>query len=62
MKISTSCICPPIPTRNFDWTAIDSDTYDGEGCLQGFGPTEEDAIIDLVRQIVDETCAFGNLT
>ena len=31
MKIETKYVYPPIPIRRFDWSAIDADTYDGEG-------------------------------
>lgn len=54
MKIRTSYVYPPIPIRDFDWSAVDDDTYDGEGCPIGFGRTEEDAIADLLAQIEDE--------
>lgn len=54
MKIKTNCECPPIPIRNFDWSAIDDDTYDGaedSHCPIGRGATEIDAIRDLLDQI-----------
>ena len=51
MNIKTSCICPPIPIRSFDWQAIDDDTYDGPGCPIGHGATEQEAIADLLEQI-----------
>lgn len=52
MKIVTSFIYPPIPNRNFDWTAVYDDTYDGaedSGNRNhvGYGATEEAAIKDL---------------
>jgi hypothetical protein len=50
MKISTQYIYPPIPIRDFDWSAIDNDTYE-PGCPQGFGRTEEEAIADLLQKI-----------
>lgn len=53
MKISTSYEFPPIPIRDFDWCAVDADTYDGEGCLIGWGRTEAAAIADLFEQIED---------
>lgn len=34
-----------------DWSAIDDDTYDGEGCEIGRGHTEREAIDDLMAQI-----------
>lgn len=40
---------PPIPLRQFDWTAVD-DNYD-EGSPVGFGRTEQEAIEDLRREI-----------
>ena len=52
-RIVTTAIYPPIPVRDHDWSAIDDDTYDGEGSLIGFGATEQDAIDDLVRQMED---------
>lgn len=61
MKIETSCICPPIPTRKFDWSAIDADTFDVDcdqdgyftRCPIGYGPTEQEAIADLLLQIAE---------
>lgn len=60
MKIVTSCICPPIPTRNFDWCAV-LDTYEAnfiggendewEQGPSGYGPTEQEAISDLMEQL-----------
>jgi len=44
-KIITSYDYPPIPNRNYDWSAIRED-YD-EGDLIGNGKTEQDAINDL---------------
>lgn len=59
MKIRTSYDCPPIPWRNFDWSAIDEDTYDVDcdedgfftNCPIGHGATEQEAIADLLDQI-----------
>lgn len=53
MKIQTSFEYPPIPDRRFDWSAVDDDTYDGEGCPIGRGPTERDAVMDLLNQMED---------
>jgi hypothetical protein len=48
MTILTSCIAPPVPSRNFDYTAW----VDGrEEWLQGYGPTAAAAIQDLQDQI-----------
>ena len=58
MKIRTSFDYPPIPVRNFDWSAIDEDTYDGaedsstRGQI-GRGATEAEAIADLMDQLED---------
>lgn len=59
MKIRTSFVYPPIPDRNFDWSAIDDDTYDCDCDQDGFfsrspigrGATEQEAIDDLLAQI-----------
>jgi len=47
-KIRTTHEYPPIPIRDYDWSAI-RDSYD-EGDLIGYGRTEQDAINDLKRQ------------
>ncbi|MFA6984609.1 MAG: hypothetical protein WC213_00185 [Arenimonas sp.] len=54
MKIVTNYVYPPIPIRQFDWSAIDDDTYDGEGCLIGYGATEQEAIDDLLDKMNDD--------
>jgi hypothetical protein len=61
MKIKTHFDYPPIPTRNFDWSAIDEDTFDADydyesgrfvtTCPIGRGATEAEAIKDLMDQI-----------
>ena len=51
IKVRTHHEYPPIPIRSFDWSAVDDDTYDGEGCEIGRGATEEAAIADLLEQI-----------
>ncbi len=62
MKIVTSYDFPPIPDRNFDWSAIDEDTYDGaidsatRHCI-GRGKTEAEAIADLMLLL--ESGDFG---
>lgn len=50
MKIKTTYIHPPIPMRNFDWSAVDDDTY-SVGDPVGLGETEEEAIADLLAQL-----------
>ncbi len=59
--IRTDYWAKPIPLRQFDWTAVDDDTYDGapdSHCPIGYGATEQDAIDDLLIQI-DEREAEG---
>ena len=52
---------PPIPTRNFDWYAIDDNSFDADydyesgryitNCPHGSGATEQEAIDDLFDQM-----------
>lgn len=52
MKIRTTHVYPPIPIRDFDWSAVDDDTYGGEPSDPiGWGKTEQEAIDDLMAQI-----------
>ena len=47
---------PPIPKREFDWSAIHED-YDGESkrfWAVGYGRTEQEAIADLMDLLDDE--------
>jgi hypothetical protein len=57
MKIETTHVCPPIPTRAWDWSAVDADTYDPDpgsrGDIVGRGPTEREAINNLVEQLIE---------
>jgi hypothetical protein len=56
MKIVTHYVYPPIPIRQFDWSAIDEDTYDGaedSSCPIGYGATEQAAIDDLLDNMND---------
>ena len=53
-KIRTDYWAKPIPLRQFDWSAVDDDTYDGapdsSNCnMVGYGMTEEEAVADLLR-------------
>lgn len=50
LKIITRYDPPPIPLRQFDWTAV-TDNYDGYGSPIGYGLTEADAIADLQEQL-----------
>jgi hypothetical protein len=59
MKILTDFVHPPIPLRGFDWSAIDSDTYDGaedSGNRHqiGWGETEQQAIDDLLEKLSED--------
>lgn len=63
LTIRTNFDYPPIPVRQFDWSAIDDDTYDGaedSHCPIGHGATEEDAIEDLLEQIDDDKIAANS--
>ncbi len=53
-RIVTHYVYPPIPVRDFDWSAV-LEGYDGAdgGDPQGTGPTEQAAIADLVEQLED---------
>jgi hypothetical protein len=56
MKIVTDFWMKPIPLRQFDWSAVDDDTYDGaedSNCPIGYGATEQDAIADLLEQTTE---------
>ena len=58
MKIIATYAPPPIPDRNFDWSAIDDDTYDGAEDSRtrnqiGYGRTEDEARADLLAQLED---------
>ncbi len=58
-KIITYYDPKPIPSRAFDWSAIDSSTYDADCDQDGFfttsatgwGATEAEAIADLQSQL-----------
>ena len=38
---------------NGEWTAIDDDSYDGEGSPMGWGATEQAAVDDLKEQLTE---------
>lgn len=65
MKITTNYDYPPIPERGWDWSAVDSDTYDGaedshpDNQIVGRGRTELDAINDLVEQLTEAAYERG---
>lgn len=53
--VTTSHDYPPIPMRGADWSAVVSETYDPENnCPVGYGKTEGDAILDLLRETMDD--------
>jgi hypothetical protein len=47
-KIITSQDCPPIPVRDYDWSAVREDWDECD--FIGYGRTEQDAIDDLLEQ------------
>lgn len=51
MKIRTSHDYPPIPIRDFDWSAVTDDYEPGHPI--GRGPTEQAAIDDLKEQLAE---------
>jgi hypothetical protein len=58
-KICTVFFRVPAPNRNFDWSAVDADTYDGaeDSATRwqiGYGSTEEAAIRDLLENYLME--------
>lgn len=50
-KIITRYDPKPIPTRKFDWSAVEENYDLGSPC--GWGATEQEAIEDLKMQIED---------
>jgi hypothetical protein len=48
MKIKTECVCPPIPTRKFDWQAWVDGNEEGPN---GWGETEQEAVDDLLEKL-----------
>jgi hypothetical protein len=57
-KIVTHYWPPPIPSRQFDWTAVTDNYEGGDGCDErpgpiGHGRTEVEAIEDLKMQLED---------
>lgn len=52
----------PVPSRKWDWTAVDDRTYDGEGCPVGYGATEAEAIADLQEQLEDDVAPITDET
>lgn len=60
LVIHTEHVCPPIPVRDMDWSAV-TDDYDCDCDQDGFysthpvgtGATEDEAIQDLLYRIED---------
>lgn len=50
-KIITSHICPPVPSRQFDWSATEDGYEPGDAI--GYGATEDAAIADLRMQLLE---------
>jgi hypothetical protein len=44
MNIVTRFICPPVPTRNFDWIAYEDGNEEG---TVAYGATEQEAVNEL---------------
>ena len=60
LTICTACDFPPLPIRQFDWSAV-LDNYDGADDSStryqvGHGATEAEAIDDLLDLLNDEVC------
>jgi hypothetical protein len=52
MKIRTAYDPPADCGRSlYDWIAIDDESWDGERGPIGFGPTETEAVLDLLKHI-----------
>jgi hypothetical protein len=52
LTIRVTCVCPPIPLRQFDWCAyVDGQEESGR---YGWGFTRPEAIADLMQLLEDE--------
>lgn len=59
IELATNFDYPPIPVRNLDWSAIDSNTYDADCDQDGYfstsscgrGATKMEAVGDLLDQL-----------
>lgn len=54
LKIRTEHVYPPIPVREWDWSAVDDSTYEPGGPI-GWGRTEQAAIENLIDDIQQST-------
>jgi hypothetical protein len=44
----------PVPICQFDWTAVDDETYDGTPSQPiGYGRTEQEAVRDLITKLIE---------
>lgn len=59
MQIRTFYAPPPIPMRQYDWTAYDADEYE-PGHPVGYGRTEQEAIDDFHRRLAEWKEDRGN--
>lgn len=52
----TEFVCPPIPIRQFDWSAFDDDDCMCSEChpIVGYGATEQEAIADYREQVAEK--------
>ena len=50
--VITEHVYPPIPSRTTDWSAV-TDNYE-PGAPMGWGRTEQDAIDDLLEQLLED--------
>lgn len=57
-KILTRFVAPPIPTRQYDWSALEEGYEPGRPI--GYGETKADAIEDLKSQLDDREIADCN--
>jgi len=51
MRLKATYDPPSIPDRRHDWSVVDIDTYDGPGCIIGYGQTAEEARQDYIDQL-----------
>ena len=57
--IITDHIYPPVPERNYDWSAR-FEYHDGDTDLTGHGETEEAAVLDLLANAVEYDMGDGS--
>lgn len=56
-RVVTTCICPPIPDRRWDWIAhIEGEE---EKRQYGYGCTESDAVRELLQMLEDDDSLAG---